>query len=118
MNLRQGDVYLVDFGKRFNSEFGKRRPAVIVQTDRVNMLLGQLEYKSVAVVPLSTQRLSDAFFRVDIMARERLEKDSQAVCNWVCTVDAERIRIAQGRLCRLSEKELRAVKSKVAFLME
>ena len=118
MNLRQGDVYLVEFGKKFNSEFGKRRPAVVVQTDRVNILLEQLEYKSVAVVPLSTQRLSDAFFRVDIAAREELEKDSQAVCNWICTVDAERIRIVEGRLCRLSDEEMRAIKSKLAFLME
>ncbi len=31
--MRRGEVYLVNFGKKYNSEFGKIRPALIIQND-------------------------------------------------------------------------------------
>ena len=31
--IEQGEVYLVDFAKKYNSEFGKVRPAVILQNN-------------------------------------------------------------------------------------
>ena len=34
--MRRGEIYLVDFAKRYNSEFGKIRPALIIQNDIAN----------------------------------------------------------------------------------
>jgi len=31
--MKQGDIYLVNFGKKYNSEIGKIGPAVIVQNN-------------------------------------------------------------------------------------
>ena len=31
--MKRAEVYLVNFGKKYNSEFGKVRPALIIQND-------------------------------------------------------------------------------------
>jgi mRNA interferase MazF len=116
--ITQGEIYLVDFGEKYNSEFGKRRPALIIQSNRVNRLLEKMQYQSVAVIPLSTSLIDDAFFRLRLEPRERLEKASDIVCNWVCTVDFARIEKENGVIATLSPKELAAVKAKLGVLVE
>ena len=34
--MRREEVYLLSFGKKYNSEFGKIRPALIIQNDIAN----------------------------------------------------------------------------------
>lgn len=116
--IRQGEIYLVDFGKRYNSEFGKTRPALILQSDKVNRLLEKMEYKSVAVVPLTTDQIEGAFFRVPLEAAGKLEKPSDIVCNWICTVDLERIRVTKGVLTTISKETIQAVREKTFFLLD
>lgn len=117
MKITQGEIYLVDFGRRYNSEFGKTRPAIVIQSNEINTLMDELEYKSVVVVPLSTQRLEDAFFRVDIPASGALEYDSQAVCNWVCTLDLGRLNLEQGALAKVTVAQLEAIREKLHYLV-
>ncbi|KIM11824.1 MAG: hypothetical protein KU37_02920 [Sulfuricurvum sp. PC08-66] len=115
--IAQGEIYWVDFGDKYNSEFGKIRPALIIQSDTINALLDEMQYKSVAVIPLSTQLVKGAFFRVFVAPREALEKPSDIVCNWVCTVDFARIDTSVC-LTRLEPMELESVKAKLAYLVE
>ena len=42
--IKQGEIYLVDFAKKYNSEFGKIRPAVILQNDFLNRSLEETLY--------------------------------------------------------------------------
>ena len=84
--MRRGDIYLVNFGKsRDTFAFGKIRPALIIQTDKLNFAVEEGLYDYFLVVPLSTQDdvLTDEF-RVKIEAREGLEKDSFAVVSSIC----------------------------------
>jgi len=53
--IEQGEIYLVHFAKKYNSEFGKIRPAVILQNNFFNRALEDTHYQSVLVVPLSTK---------------------------------------------------------------
>ncbi len=41
--IQQGEVYLVDFAKKYNSEFGKVRPAVILQNNFLNRVLSNIK---------------------------------------------------------------------------
>ena len=41
--MRRDDIYLVNFGKKYNSEFGKIRPAMIVQNDIEKKLKAHLD---------------------------------------------------------------------------
>lgn len=116
--IAQGEIYLVEFGEKFHSEFGKLRPALIIQSDRVNRLLDQAAYKSVALIPLSSNLLEGAYFRIRIPARDNLQKESDIVCNWICTMDYGRINLEKGVLTRLEEAEIKDVKMRLAMLVE
>lgn len=84
--MRKGDIYLADLGKSRNSfEFGKNRPVLIVQSDKLNFAVEAGIYEHFLVCPLSTK---DDYltreFRPRISARDELEKDSFIVCSSVC----------------------------------
>ena len=116
LKIKQGDVYLVDFGESYNSEFGKTRPAVIVQNDFLNSILPISRYKSVLVIPFSSKDI-ESEYRIKIPKRDNLQKDSYIVVNWICTLDLERVQIDKGLITRLSEDELQELKEKVCKLL-
>ncbi|HIP14766.1 MAG TPA: type II toxin-antitoxin system PemK/MazF family toxin [Sulfurimonas autotrophica] len=84
--MRKGDVYLVEFGKsRDTFEFGKSRPVIIFQTDKLNFAVEEDMYDYFLVIPLSTKEdMLTEEFRLKIDARDDLKQDSFAVCNSIC----------------------------------
>ena len=84
--MKQGDIYLVDFGNSKDSfSFGKRRPVIIYQTDKLNYAVKEDIYDYFTVIPLSTKNdiVTDEF-RVEIKAKENLEQNCYAVVNSIC----------------------------------
>jgi len=116
LKIKQGEIYLVDFGKKYNSEIGKIRPAVVLQNNFLNRILPISRFQSVLVLPLSSQDIVSEY-RMKIKARDRLKKDSFAVANWICTIDIDKILLDQGILAKLNEDELQELKQKVCNLM-
>jgi len=116
MKIRQGDIYLVNFGKKYNSELGKIRPAVVVQNDFFNMAVKDHIYKQVLVVPLSTKEIEDDY-RMACSARDNLKKDSFIIANWLCTIDIEHILVERGLIARLNEDEFGVLKEKICNLL-
>ncbi len=84
--MLRGDIYLVDFGKSKDSfSFGKTRPAVIFQTDKLNYAVKEDIYDYFLVIPLSTKNdIVTSDFRVNISKRDNLKQDSFAVVNSIC----------------------------------
>ena len=113
--MKRGDVYLVNFKKRYNDEFGKKRPALVFQTDILNKHIDRLPFKTVAVIPLTSQ-LKGGYFRVTLPARDRLQKRSEVVVNWICTLDYSLVDTAV-KLTTLTEEELREVEEKVLLFL-
>ena len=113
--MRRGDVYLVNFKKKYNDEFGKVRPALIFQTDILNENIDKLPFKTVAVIPLSTQILG-GHFRVNVGKRDALEKKSEVVVNWICTLDYSLI-YNDKLLTKLTKRELKEVEEKVMLFL-
>ena len=91
--MKKGDICLVDFGKSRNSfEFGKKRPAIIFQTNLLNNAVLNGIYDYFLVIPLSTKEdLLTKNFRFKILAREELKIDSFAVINSICFLEIEKI---------------------------
>lgn len=114
--IRQKEVYLVNFGKKYNSEFGKIRPAVVMQNSFLNRAIDDSIYKSVLVVPLSSSDLGGDY-RLKIEARDQLEVDSECVANWICTLDIERFQLDKGILTTLTDNEFDLLQEKVCSLM-
>ncbi len=114
--IKQGEIYLVDFAKKYHSEFGKVRPAVILQNDFLNRANDEQIYNSVLVVPLSTVEAIDDY-KMLVKARDALQSDSYVVANWVCTLDVKRIDLDRGCLTTLTSQELSTLKAKVCSLI-
>ncbi len=114
--IQQGEVYLVNFAKKYNSEFGKVRPAVILQNNFLNRALKDTQYQSVLVVPLSTQD-EQTDYKIEIRPRDNLKEKSFIVVNWLCTLDVTRIQADKGLLTKLSSDELAQLKVKICDLM-
>ena len=115
MNIKRGEVYLVDFGKKYQSELGKVRPAMVLQSNYVNDNLEVAPFKSVLVIPLTTD-IKGGRFRFRIEARDKLSKESELIINWMCTVDLARFKNAEA-LTVLSQEELSGLKQKLDFFM-
>jgi mRNA interferase MazF len=114
--IEQGEVYLVDFAKKYNSEFGKVRPAVILQNNFLNRSLENKQYQSVLLVPLSTQDIQTDY-KIEIEPRDNLKEKSFIVANWLCTLDLKRIQLEKGIITKLSTDELQQLKLKICDLI-
>lgn len=110
--MRRGEIYLVDFGKKYNSEFGKIRPALVIQNDIANRNLEMVDFKGVTVIPLSTN-ICGGDLRVEIKKRDRLEKTSEICINELCTLDVSRIKLDQ-LLTTLTPNEMSEVSFKLS----
>lgn len=88
--MKRGEIYLVNFGKKYNSEFGKVRPTLIIQNDIANRNISKVEFKGVTVIPVSTN-IYGGDLRVKIDKRENLDKTSEICVNELCTLDISRI---------------------------
>ena len=111
--MKRGEIYLVNFGKKYNSEFGKIRPALIVQNDTANRNIDKVFFKGVTLVPLTTF-ISGGDIRVLIEAREKLQKNSEICINEICTLDMSRI-VMDECLTILTDKEMAEVSNKMLW---
>ena len=110
--MKRGEIYLVNFGKKYNSEFGKIRPALIIQNDIANRNIDKVIFKGVTVIPISTN-ITGGDLRVAILKRDSLEKTSEICINELCTLDISRIQL-EKILTSLSTEELEQTNIKLA----
>ena len=115
--MRRGEIYLVEFGKRYLSSLGKRRPAVLFSAQEYLDVIEEIPYPSVLVFPLTTQCVEDPanLLRVSLSPRERLRRESEIIVNWCCSVDRMSVRSDLGPLCRCSSEEMRELEEKFLF---
>jgi len=109
--VKRGEIYLVNFGKKYNSEFGKVRPALIIQNDIANRNIKKVAFKGVTLIPLTTN-ISGGALRVNIKARDFLKKESEICINEICTLDLSRINLDK-RLTILTKNELEELERKL-----
>jgi mRNA interferase MazF len=109
--MLRGEIYLVNFGKKYNSEFGKVRPALIIQNDLANRNIDKVDFKGVSVLPL-TSNICGGSLRVFVAKRDFLEMESEICINEICTLDLSRIALDKI-LTSLTQDELAEVTQKV-----
>ena len=114
--MKRGEIYLVNFGKKYNSEFGKIRPALIIQNNVANRNIDKVEFKGVTVIPITTN-LCGGNLRVKIQSRENLLQDSEVCVNELCTLDLSRIDLDK-KLTILNSEELEEVRMKLMKHLE
>ncbi len=109
--IKRGEIYLVNFGKKYNSEFGKIRPALIIQNDIANRNIDKVDFKGVTLLPLTTN-ITGGTIRVFIEKRDNLRKNSEVCVNEICTLDISRIDL-EKRLTVLTKEEMKEVEEKL-----
>ncbi len=116
MMIRQGEIYLANFGKKYNSELGKIRPAVVMQNNFLNKILPKAKHKSVLLIPLTSDDVITEY-KIKISKRDNLKKDSFIIVNWICTLDLEHLLVDKGCLATLTKEEFKNLKEKICDLM-
>jgi mRNA interferase MazF len=111
--MKRGEIYLVNFGKKYNSEFGKIRPALVIQNDTANRNIDKVLFKGVTLLPMTTI-ISGGDVRVLINAREKLKQNSEICINEVCTLDMSRI-VIDDCLTTLTDNEMDEVNNKMLW---
>ncbi len=109
--MKRGEIYLTNFGKKYNSEFGKIRPALIIQNNIANRNIHKVQFKGVTLMPLSTN-LCGGDLRVKVSKRDNLEKTSEICINELCTLDISRINL-ENLLTTITTSELEEVEQKL-----
>jgi mRNA interferase MazF len=91
MNFQRGDLVTC----ALPGEFGKPRPAIVVQADLFNAT-----HASVTVCPVTSHLLEAPLFRVAIKAggNSGLKIDSEAMTDKLATVSLARVRAVIGHL--------------------
>ena len=114
--MKRGEIYLINFVKKYNSEFGKIRPALIIQNNVANRNIDKVEFKGVTVIPITTN-LCGGNLRVKIQSRENLLQASEICINELCTLDLSRIDLNK-KLTTLNSEELEEVRIKLMKHLE
>ena len=98
MEYKRGDIVIVNLNPKKGDEVGKIRPAIIISGDDENKILD-----TVVLLPLSTDLIEDMYpYRIRILKRENLKKDSDVLVNQIRTLSKKRV---DKKIGKISENE-------------
>ena len=109
--MTRGDIYMLDFSIPFGSEPGRRRPVVIIQSDKEN--LNNLNTK--VVVPLTSNTINaDLRGNVFLPKNESgLSKDSVALIHQIVVVDKFRL---EEKISKLPKHLLSKIEEEIDYV--
>ena len=107
MEVKRGDVFWVNFNPSIGGEIKKKRPAVIVSTDRANPYLNR-----VVVIPLSS-RISKIYpSEVKIIFQGR---EVKAMSDQIRTISKKRL---LSKIGTIPLEEMRKIEEKIKMFLE
>ncbi len=111
--FKKGEIYLARLNPRKGNEVGKVRPVLIYQTDMLN----NIEHPTTTILPLSTHLIDEAYpLRYRVFSRDKLEQDSDILCDQIRTIDNQRI--IPKKLTQLSLKEIFEIDEQIKIILE
>ena len=107
--MTRGDIFMVDFGIPFGSEVGYRRPVIIIQSDKENLIT--------LVIPLTSNTVyADYKGNVYIKKSESgLSKDSVALVHQLIVVDKFRL---DEKIASLNKAILRKLETAIDYVLK
>ena len=110
--FKKGEIYLAKLNPKKGNEVGKLRPVLIYQTDMLNDII----HPTTTILPLSTHLIDDSYpLRLRIQKRDKLDADSEILCDQIRTIDNQRI-LAE-KLTLLSDDEMEQVDKQVKIVL-
>ena len=107
MKIKRGDVFWVSFDPSIGGEIKKKRPAVVVSTDKANPYLNRA-----AVVPLSSKisRIYPSEARISFQ-----DKESKAMADQIRTISKGRL---ISKIGSLPLEEMEKIENKIKLFLE
>jgi len=107
MKIKRGDVFWVSFDPSIGGEIKKKRPAVVVSTDKANPYLNR-----VVVIPLSSKisRIYPSEARISFQ-----DKESKAMADQIRTISKRRL---ISRIGSLPLEEMKKIEDKIKLFLE
>jgi len=110
--FKKGEIYLARLNPKKGNEVGKIRPVLIYQTN----LLNDCEHPTTIILPISTVLIDETYpLRYRINKRDKLEKDSDILCDQIRALD--NIRIIPNLLTKLTYKEILEIDKQVKIIL-
>ena len=109
-NYKRGNIVLVNLNPQKNNEAGKIRPCIVVSNSDVNSIL-----ELVTIVPCTTNLLGEGLFRVPVSARQKLEKECEAMLEQIRGVSKKRVITVLGEATAL---EMQKIENGLKALLE
>ncbi len=87
IEVRRGEIWLVNLDPTIGHEIKKSRPAVIIQNDYGN------KYSPITIIaPITSQKIETTYpFETYLKKGRSLEKDSKALLNQIRAIDKKRL---------------------------
>ncbi|WP_200762295.1 type II toxin-antitoxin system PemK/MazF family toxin [Nitrosophilus alvini] len=110
--IKRGEIYLANLNPKKGNEVGKLRPVLVLQTDMLN----EISHPTVIILPLSTKLVDEAYpLRFRINKRDRLEKDSDILCDQIRAIDINRLKSVP--LTLLTEEEIVDIEHRLEIIL-
>ncbi len=111
--FERGSIYLAKLYRSKGAEPGKIRPVLILQTD----LLNNTEHSTIIILPLTTDLIDNTYpLRLRITKREKLDKDSDLLCDQIRAITREQL--IPDKIALLSKEEMLMVELQVQILLD
>jgi len=111
--FKKGEIYLAKLNPKKGNEVGKLRPVLIYQTN----LLNDVAHPTTTILPLSTHLIDDTYpLRYRVIRREKLQKESDVLCDQIRTIDNDRI--LTDKLTILSLKEMLEIDKQIKIILD
>jgi len=93
IEVKRGDVWLVNLDPTIGHEIKKSRPAVIIQNDFGN------KYSPITIIaPITSQKIEKIYPFEVLLTNKFLDKDSKALLNQIRAIDRIRLIKRLGKL--------------------
>ncbi len=114
--INRGEIWLADTGKSKRAfEFGKKRPVIVIQSDKLNILAENGYYDHILVIPITKVRFEILEeFRPYLPPREKLLTGGYAACNALCFL---RLEFFTQKLAEASEIEMEQIETSIKEIL-
>ncbi len=110
MKLKQYDVWLADLNPRVETEPGKTRPVVIIQTDLLNEF-----HPSTLICPLTSKVNTDIQLLRVHLKKNQLNKASDILVDQIRAIDNSRL---IKKLGALTKEQIQTLKTNIRIVLD
>jgi len=114
MEIKRGDIWLVNLDPTIGHEIKKSRPAIIIQNDLGN------KYSPITIIAPITSQHTEKIYPIEVLLKEEnssLEKESKVLLNQIRAIDKQRLIKKLGSIDEQTEEEINeALKISLALM--